>query len=283
MMKIPTNFGLFFPYRLVCSIAVALRIALALLVAGRAQAAVVTLSFSGTYNTGPSTVFGEFGAAVPYNFQITYDTTLNTNSFFFPTGAFLGSQTTTHEWHGYSASGITATSLTFGSQTWTAGNVSPRIPAIGVSADLWFDTDISIAAPTRCWIFFDGGSPGVGALELGAGAANAVNIFMEQTSSVFDNGFPGGAGFSSLMTITAPPRAPSTVVIDGCNSGVPNTLFPSGRTFADLIAACAADPSKHGKFVRCVSDLTNDLKKTGIITEQQKDAIQRCAAEAQIR
>jgi hypothetical protein len=45
----------------------------------------------------------------------------------------------------------------------------------------------------------------------------------------------------------------TTVVIDGCNSGVTNTLFATGCTIADLIAECADGASNHGQFVRCVS------------------------------
>ena len=36
----------------------------------------------------------------------------------------------------------------------------------------------------------------------------------------------------------------ATVVIDGCNSGVPNTLFSSGCTVSDLIAECAEGDRK---------------------------------------
>ena len=71
-----------------------------------------------------------------------------------------------------------------------------------------------------------------------------------------------------------------TVVIDGCDSGVPNTVFSSGCTISDLIAACAEGASNHGQFVSCVSHVTNDLKKAGTITGQQKGAIQSCAAQA---
>ena len=71
-----------------------------------------------------------------------------------------------------------------------------------------------------------------------------------------------------------------TIVIDGCDSGVPNTIFPSGCTISDLIAACAQGKSNHGGFVSCVSHLTNDLKEAGTITGQQKGAIQSCAARA---
>lgn len=74
----------------------------------------------------------------------------------------------------------------------------------------------------------------------------------------------------------------ATVIIDGCNSGVPNNVLPSGGTISDLIAECAEGARNHGQFVSCVSHVTNDLKNAGIITGQQKGAIQRCAAQADI-
>jgi hypothetical protein len=79
-----------------------------------------------------------------------------------------------------------------------------------------------------------------------------------------------------------------TVVIGGCDSGVDNDLFVddggfgNGCTTSDLIAACGEDVSNHGKFVSCVAHLTNDLKRAGAITGQQKGKIQSCAAQADI-
>ena len=74
----------------------------------------------------------------------------------------------------------------------------------------------------------------------------------------------------------------TTVVIDGCNSEVPNTLFLNGHTISDLIGACAEGARNHGQFVSCVSHLTADLMKAGTITGQQKGAIQSCTAKAHI-
>ena len=73
-----------------------------------------------------------------------------------------------------------------------------------------------------------------------------------------------------------------TVVIDGCNSGVPPTVFFSGCTITDLVMNCAPGARNHGAFVSCVAQVTNNLKKSGIITGAQKGAIQSCAAEADI-
>jgi hypothetical protein len=74
----------------------------------------------------------------------------------------------------------------------------------------------------------------------------------------------------------------ATVVIGGCNSGVPNTFFLDGCTISDVVAHIAADARNHGAFVSGVSFFTNDLKKKGTITGAQKGAIQSCAARASI-
>ena len=74
----------------------------------------------------------------------------------------------------------------------------------------------------------------------------------------------------------------ATVVIDGCDSGVGNTLFPSGCKISDFIGACAQGVGNHGQFVSCVSRKTNDLQRAGTITGRQKGAIQSCAAQAGI-
>ena len=72
----------------------------------------------------------------------------------------------------------------------------------------------------------------------------------------------------------------ATVVIDGCDSGVPNTTFATGCRITDQINDCAVGAGNHGAFVSCVSNLTNNLKKQGVISGNQKGAIQSCAAHA---
>ena len=73
-----------------------------------------------------------------------------------------------------------------------------------------------------------------------------------------------------------------TVVIDGCDSEVGNATFPTGCTISDRVQECADGAQNHGAFVSCVAKLTNELKKAGVITGQQKGAIQSCAAQADI-
>ena len=74
----------------------------------------------------------------------------------------------------------------------------------------------------------------------------------------------------------------ATVVIDGCDSGVANTVFADGCRISDSIEDCADGATNHGKFVSCVAHYTNDLKKNGTITGAQKGAIQSCAGQADI-
>jgi len=74
----------------------------------------------------------------------------------------------------------------------------------------------------------------------------------------------------------------TTVVIDGCDSGVPNPLFSDGCTISDNIQNIAEGAQNHGGFVSGVSHYTNDLKKSGIISGSQKGAIQSCAGGASI-
>ena len=72
----------------------------------------------------------------------------------------------------------------------------------------------------------------------------------------------------------------ANVTIDGCNSGVPNTTFPTGCRISDQINDCAVGAKNHGAFVSCVAHLTDTLKANGTISSSQKGAIQSCAAHA---
>jgi hypothetical protein len=74
----------------------------------------------------------------------------------------------------------------------------------------------------------------------------------------------------------------STIIIDGCDSGVGNHLFDDGCTMADRVAECAADAGNHRSFVSCVAQLTHDWVDESVITPRDKGPIQRCAAQADL-
>lgn len=71
-----------------------------------------------------------------------------------------------------------------------------------------------------------------------------------------------------------------TVFTGSCDSGVPNLFFTSGCTVNDLIQQIAATSSNHGVFVARVGQLANQLKKAGLITAAQKDALMSCAGSS---
>ncbi|MGB5716290.1 MAG: hypothetical protein WBN81_04255, partial [Gammaproteobacteria bacterium] len=73
----------------------------------------------------------------------------------------------------------------------------------------------------------------------------------------------------------------STVVIDGCDSRVPNQLS-NGSCISDLIAA-ECPTNRHGKYVRCVAkDVTRELRRNGEITGREKGRIVSCAGKSDI-
>lgn len=71
------------------------------------------------------------------------------------------------------------------------------------------------------------------------------------------------------------------IFVDGYNTGITDRLY-EGKYITTWINDCAAEAKNHGKFVSCVAHLTNDLKSAGVITAEEKDSIQSCAAEADI-
>lgn len=73
-----------------------------------------------------------------------------------------------------------------------------------------------------------------------------------------------------------------TVVIGGEDTGVANAFFTSGCTIADLVANAAAGARNHGGFVSQVAHLTDALRAAGIITSEEKAAMQRAAARSSL-
>jgi uncharacterized repeat protein (TIGR01451 family) len=91
-----------------------------------------------------------------------------------------------------------------------------------------------------------------------------------------------GDGISDDEDQCIEPNADMTIVIAGCDSGVSNILFDTGCTMNDLIAQCADDAKNHGKFVSCVTKLTNYWKKHKLISGKEKGSVQSCAAQSDI-
>jgi DNA-binding beta-propeller fold protein YncE len=74
----------------------------------------------------------------------------------------------------------------------------------------------------------------------------------------------------------------TTVVMDGCDSGVENKVLDDGSALTSHIAQCADSLASHENFISCVTFLTNEWKKARIITETETDLINRCAEKSTI-
>jgi hypothetical protein len=74
----------------------------------------------------------------------------------------------------------------------------------------------------------------------------------------------------------------ANVVIAGCNTGVPNSNLPNACTISDLLSESAENATTQEGYTACVTQVTNDLKRAGVINNKQTAEIQQCAATAQI-
>jgi len=95
----------------------------------------------------------------------------------------------------------------------------------------------------------------------------------------FDIAHPTTAAHAVIANVLYQSAAP-TVIIDGCDSGVPNELLSTGRTLSDLMIQAGYLAKNHGQFVSAVALITNELMKGGAISGSSKSAIQGCAAKA---
>jgi hypothetical protein len=115
---------------------------------------------------------------------------------------------------------------------------------------------------------------------ISADLPHGVDLTLQQMTDI--GWFSDGDGVPDGLDSCIGSDTNANVVIDGCDSGVANTVFANGCRISDSIEACAENAGNHGAFVSCVSHYTNDLKKAGTITGAQKGAIQGCAGGASI-
>lgn len=77
----------------------------------------------------------------------------------------------------------------------------------------------------------------------------------------------------------------STVTVQGQDSGVDNFLFATGCSISDLMTKVIDDcsqSSNHGRFVSCTALGLNNLRSQGVITEEERGALQSVAAQSEV-
>ena len=74
---------------------------------------------------------------------------------------------------------------------------------------------------------------------------------------------------------------PSTVVIDGQDTGVENRLN-DGIPISDHLAICEENAKNHGQYVRCVALMTRKMHKANVLNYEERGSIMKAAAHANI-
>jgi hypothetical protein len=174
----------------------------AALVSGSANAISVDLTFSGVYEVQVPGGGGFYSQ--PFNYSMTYDTDLDTNTEFFASGSSVGGYTALTDFYGYSASGITSMSV----GGWTTSEILDRNLPSGSSAALWFDADIAVAAPTLMALRFV--EQWVGFEMLGGAFSYPSEIRLVSGASFED---PSGFGFTPSITVTSSVPEPTTALL----------------------------------------------------------------------
>jgi len=109
--------------------------------------------------------------------------------------------------------------------------------------------------------------------------ANTTTSVQPTTTTITQENDTDGDGVPDAEDKCPESNLDETIIIGKCDSGVINQRFEDGCTMSDLIAGCSIGAKNHGKFVSCVSHLTNDWKAAGLISGEEKGAIQRCVAK----
>lgn len=104
--------------------------------------------------------------------------------------------------------------------------------------------------------------------------ASGMRIGLSQSMGFPQSPFPTDVAIDWIRLSAAPT---ATVTIGDCDAGVPNPELPSGCAVSDLVEECDKELNRHGRYFKCVSRLTDDLRDAGVITRAQKRAILRCA------
>lgn len=113
----------------------------------------------------------------------------------------------------------------------------------------------------------------------GGYADNAVLTVVPPVTDADNDGVPDSADLCVNTNLDA------TVSVLGNDSGVENVVFAAGCSTSDLVTEVIDDcdnAGNHGKFASCVAKGLNSLLSSGVITGDEKDALQSAAAQTDV-
>ncbi len=114
------------------------------------------------------------------------------------------------------------------------------------------------------------------------GSGDDIDVDFGFDEFVPNEGFVGVEDTLDTVAFGCPTPTAATVIIAGCDSGVPNLFLDDHTTLSESIGACAASARSHREFASCVSDLVEELKRAGVITGMDSGAIKSCVAQSSI-
>jgi hypothetical protein len=190
----------------------AVLIATVLAAARSADAAVITFQFTGSLDLGADVVYGETGM-VPFDYSFTYDTSVGSRTGFVPKGTALGKDALVYDLYGYSASGITSSSLTFGNHTFSPNGAIPWT-IVSQTADLWVNADLETGGiPTGIMVLF---SDDVGALRFGGlSSPLGTGTSLVNTSVLSQGGVDYKTPFHLTVSTATPVPEPASLLFVG--------------------------------------------------------------------
>ncbi len=180
-----------------------------------AGATTITMQLAGTYDVTGDAVFGESGPAVPFSYSLTYDTGLGAQTAFLPAGTSDGSGgILQQDLYGYSAGGIVASSLTFGTHSWATSALVPWTVWTGVTADFWVDADLTAAPPTLLLAeFID--HEGVLTLGIFSGDVDGSSLAFDQGTLLFGSERKTWGEYTLTVFDATPVPEPASLVLFG--------------------------------------------------------------------
>jgi len=143
-----------------------------------------------------------------------------------------------------------------------------------------------LASGDTCGFSFDQNAQG---LEVPSGEIGYVDVIYKPSELVPCSGslivlYIGG-GLSGNIPVALEgmgvPSAPSTVMIDGQDTGVENRLYEE-QTVSERLDKCSENAKNHGQYVRCVALMTRMLRKAEVLTEEEGQTLVKAAAHANI-
>lgn len=151
-------------------------------------------------------------------------------------------------------------------------------PAFYLCTGIGTDTD-SLGTELGLWEFADDEVYTCGACHADAQLSDYVLPSTGMYTVALFSNQSCGSNLTYELTVTG--IGSCTIVIDGCDTGVPDQEV-SGVSMTELIYNCAETAANHGQFVSCVTQLTNAWKAAGLISNSEKAAIVSCAAQSDL-